>query len=48
DEECNMKRFTVSLPIEIYEKLKALAERNRRTLTQQVLVIIEQALVDVE
>ncbi|MCB0000550.1 MAG: Arc family DNA-binding protein [Anaerolineales bacterium] len=43
-----MKRFTVSLPIEIYEKLKALAERNRRTLTQQVLVIIEQALVDVE
>lgn len=35
-----------SLPDEIYERLRARAQRNRRSVTQEVTVILEQAVAD--
>jgi len=38
-----MATLTVrDVPDDVYEALKALAERNRRSLTQQVVVLLEQ------
>ena len=36
------------LPKPIYDKLKALAERERRSMAQQVVVLLEQALATKE
>ena len=35
-------RFTLRLPVELYEKVKAIAEENKRTVTKEIEYILEQ------
>jgi len=43
--EKNQKEFlNASLPVEITSKVKAIAERTRRTKSQVVLILLEYAL----
>jgi predicted DNA-binding protein len=38
------KRITLELPLELYQRLEALAEAERRELKPQLLIIIERAV----
>jgi hypothetical protein len=38
------RNVSVILPIEVHEALKELAKKNRRTVSAQVCVLIEEAL----
>jgi len=42
------KAFTLRLPLELYEGIAALAERERRSLHNQVLYLLDQALEAIE
>ena len=37
-------RFTLIMPVAIWKRLKALAERNRRPITQEIIIAIEERL----
>lgn len=39
-----MKRITLVLKIDLYEKLKALAKLNHRSLQGQLVTIVEEAV----
>lgn len=41
-------RFTLILPVWLWEKIKSLAKRNRRPITQEMLLAIEEHIADSE
>jgi len=38
------KRLTISIPKELYDTLQKKADRDRRTVSNQILVLLEKAL----
>jgi predicted DNA-binding protein len=40
----NPKFPTIRLPLDLYERIKAVADEERRTVSQQAAVLIEQGL----
>ncbi len=37
-------KFTIHIPVEIWERLKRLAERNRRPITQEIILAVLERL----
>lgn len=44
----NKHRFQLVLPVELWERLKALAQRNRRTVTEETKIAIEKHVAQQE
>ena len=42
------KRIGIDLPLALYQRIKALADRDKRSLTKQILFLLEAAVREQE
>lgn len=44
----NIKRFTFRLPVELFDKVEAIAKSNHRSVNAEVIVAIEEYLQSID